>query len=152
MGLFDEENLTVEDEDKLFDEKDKVRLFQTHNASGKNISHYLKVILPIVLGVIIIGVLAFYFMLPSRGDVVRSPSGMEDAIDGYYADTERRSVENVTTYYCEDHYAATVQLVPNSYIPGKPEDKNLPRHVVAYKKKDAGWEIKPSTAESPCEQ
>jgi hypothetical protein len=150
MGLFDEENPPVE-ESSLFDEKDKVRLFQTHNESGKSISHYLKVILPIVLGVIIIGALAFYFMLPSRGDVVRSPSGMEDAIDGYYADTERRSVENVTTYYCEDHYAATVQLVPNSYIPGKAEDRNLPRHVVAFKKEGSGWDIKPSTAESPCE-
>jgi len=151
MGLFDEENLPVEEEGALFDEKDKIRLFQTHSASGKSIRHYLYVIFPIALGVIGIAVLAFYFMLPSRGDIVRSPSGMEDAIEGYYADTERRSVKNVATYYCEDHYAAIVQLVPNSYIPGKPEDRNLPRHILALKKENSGWEIKPSNAESPCE-
>jgi hypothetical protein len=149
MGLFDEENLPVE-QDQLFDEKEKIRLFQTHQASGKSVKHYLKVILPIVIGVLIVAGLVVYFMLPARGDVVRAPHEMADAIEAYYADTERRSVADVTAYYCEDHYAATVQLEPIPYIPGKPRDPTLPRHVLAFNKENSGWEIKPSSAEDPC--
>jgi hypothetical protein len=149
MGLFDEENLPVE-EDELFDDKEKIRLFQTHQASGKSIKHYLKVILPIVIGVLVVVGLVVYFMLPARGDVIRAPHEMADAIEAYYADTERRSVADMTAYYCEDHYAATVQLESIPYIPGKPRDPNLPRHVLAFNKGNSGWEIKPSSADDPC--
>jgi hypothetical protein len=148
MGLFDEENPPVE-EDQVFDDKEKIRLFQTHNASGKSVKHYLKVILPIVIGVAVIVGLVVYFMLPARGDVVRAPHEMADAIEAYYADTERRSVADVTAYYCEDHYAAMVQLEPNPYIPGKPRDPNLPRHVLALNKENSGWEIRASNATNP---
>jgi hypothetical protein len=88
-------------------------------------------------------------MLPARGDVVRVPHGMENAIEAFYADTERRSVADMTAYYCEDHYAAMVQLEPNSYIPGKPRDPNQPRHVLAFNKENAGWEIRAGSATNP---
>lgn len=124
----------------LFEDEDKSRLFETHERSTRSIRDYLKVLLPVVLVVVLIGAAVIYFGLPDVGDEVKSPRGLDDAIKLYFLDKEKRSVMEASYYYCSDFYWVRLGLEKRPDITARQMDEGK-RRVIAVERANGAWEI-----------
>ncbi|NOT47637.1 MAG: hypothetical protein HOP17_07790 [Acidobacteria bacterium] len=128
------------DSDEPQDDIEKSRLFDTVKDSGRSVRDYLKVIGPVVLGVIVIGGLVLYLMAPGIGDEVRPPASLEDSVKEHFRNKEKRDVMDATYFHCENSYAARVQLEKRPDITARQMDAGK-RRVTAADKGNGQWEI-----------
>lgn len=149
MPLFDqyESYESVENEDKS-------RLFDTLNEEGRSVHDYLKVLVPVVLAVLVIGGGVVFFTMPGMGDEVRVPQGLDDAVKTYYLDNEKRVVTEATYYYCKDFYSARVTLEKRPDVTARQLDHGS-RRVVATETSDGLWKVistpvNPNETAEPC--
>ena len=101
----------------IFDEKDKVRLFETQEKSVKSVHAYAKILLPIALLVIVGLAAVMYFFSPGIGDPVRPPQELSDAVYDYMLTHEKRTASEMTFYKCDGYYSVKIVAEPRSYPP-----------------------------------
>jgi hypothetical protein len=113
MGLFDEpENETPVDDDAIFDDDSKIRLFETQRRESASGSGYLKKFLPVAAVAVLIVAGVFYFIQPGIGSAVKPPKEVEDSVYEYMRTKEHRSVREITFYKCEDYYWVRILAEP----------------------------------------
>jgi hypothetical protein len=135
MSLFDSY-----DNDSKADDVEKSRLFDTLNEEGRSVHDYLKVLVPVVVAVLVIGGMVVYFTMPGVGDEVRAPQGLEEAVKTYYDDNEKRAVSEVTYFYCKDFYSARVMLEKRPDVTARQFDHGN-RRAIAVENPDGSWSI-----------
>ena len=106
----------------IFDEKDKIRLFETQEKNVRSIHDYAKFLLPIAL-VVIIGIVAVvYFLSPGIGDTVRPSNELYNAAYDYMLTNEKRTANEMTFYKCDGYYWVKILAEPRPYPPSNLED------------------------------
>lgn len=121
--------------------EDDDRLFQTHHRTSRSWKQHFVMLSVIAFMVAIAGSLVFYFTLPSRGDQVRPPRGLEAAIRDHFLDVEKRNAGEIAFYYCESFYWARVE------VERRPDIKTNPIYQIgsyaarAFEANGAGWKI-----------
>ena len=99
-----------------FDEKSKIRLFETQQRESAGGYDYLKKFLPVaVVAIIVVGGI-IYFMQPGTGDVVKVQKEAEDAVYEYMQAKEHRSVRESTFYKCDGYYWVRIIAEPRSQL------------------------------------
>jgi hypothetical protein len=107
MGLFDQ----VEEPEPVADDPvEKNRLFETLQENTESSRNYLKLISIVIVGVIILGAVVYYLMMPGIGDQVRAPQGLEDAVRSYMQEKQKRTATDITFFKCEGYYWARVDV------------------------------------------
>lgn len=86
------------------------RLFETHQRTTRSWQQYVKLLGIVSVLVVIGGGVIFYMTLPSVGDKVRAPAGMEDAVRAHFLDKEKRPANDIGFYYCGGSYWARVEV------------------------------------------
>lgn len=142
------------DNDPKTDSVDKNRLFDTLNDEDRSAHDYLKVLIPVVVGILVIGGIAVYFTMPGMGDEVRPPQAVDEAVRAYYLENEKRAVSEVTYFYCTDSYAARVLLETRTDVTARQFDHGN-RLAMAVENPQLEWQvtsrtIAPSEALEPC--
>lgn len=122
------------------DEDNKSRLFDTLQGSGGSKLSYLKVLLPVVLAVVLAGAAVIYFGLPGVGDEVKSPTGLDAAVNTYFLNNEKRQVMEASYFYCKDFYWVRVGLEKRPDITARQMDAGK-RRVIAVEGANGTWEI-----------
>jgi hypothetical protein len=124
MGLFDtpDEETTVTHDDVAFDEKDKVRLFETERNRSSSVSGYARKFLPVALIVIVGIAAAVYFLMPGTGDEIQGSYEMRRAVIDHLKSKEKRDLTEVTFYKCDGYFWAKVLAEPKPYPPSLLED------------------------------
>lgn len=89
---------------------DDDRLFQTHRRTGRSWRQYVKLLGVVSVFVTAAGIVIFYLTLPSVGDRVRAPQGLEEAMRSHFLDTEKRTATDIEFYYCGEFYWARVDV------------------------------------------
>lgn len=117
MGIFD-------------DDVDKNRLFETHQKSTRSFGQYLKILLIVAAGVVLVGTIVFYMNLPGAGDKVKAPAGLEDRIRDHLLVKEKRNATDITFYYCGTFYGAAAEVQTRPDIPGSPINQ-ISRYKIA---------------------
>lgn len=135
MSLFE-----TYDQDPKGDDPEKSRLFDTLKDEGRSVKDYLKVLVPVVAAVLVIGGLVVFFTMPGLGDEVRPPQMLDDAVRAFYLDSDKRAVETVTYFYCNDFYAARVKLETRKDVTARQFDHGG-RRAVAIEAPNGGWQI-----------
>ncbi len=128
------------DNEELQDEVEKNRLFDTVKGEGRSVRHYLKVMVPVVAAVVIIGGGIVYFMSPGVGDEVRPPDGLADAVKAHFQDREKRAVTDAVYFLCEDFHSARVTLETRPDITARKMDDGK-RLAAAAERSPGQWEI-----------
>jgi hypothetical protein len=149
MSLFDSL-----DNDPKADSVDKSRLFDTLNDEGRSVHDYLRVLVPVVVAVLVIGGMAVYFTMPGMGDEVRAPQDLDETLRTYYLDNEKRAVAEVTYFYCKDFYSARVMLEKRPDVTARQFDHGN-RRAVAVEQPNGTWQITstpidPDASIDPC--
>lgn len=129
MGMFDEE------------EVDKNRLFETHQKSSRSFGQYLKILLIVAAGVILVGAVIFYVTLPGVGDKVRAPAGLEDGIRDHLLVKEKRTATDITVYYCGTFYSASADVETRPDIPGTPINRISRYKITAIQAGSGEWNV-----------
>jgi hypothetical protein len=111
MSLFDTE------EEATFDEKDKVRLFETERNRSGSVNSYARKFLPVTLIVIAAIAAAVYFLMPGTGDEIQGSHEMRRSVYDYMLTKEKRTANEITFYKCEGYYWAKVLAEPKPYPP-----------------------------------
>lgn len=91
-------------------QRDNDHLFETHQRTTRSWQQYLKLLGIVSVLVFLGGVAIFYLTLPSFGDRVRAPQGLEEAMRSHFLDTEKRTANDITFYYCDSFYWARVEV------------------------------------------
>lgn len=107
----------------IFDEKDKVRLFETQEKNVRSIHDYAKMFLPIAVVVIVVLAAVMYLMSPSIGDAVRPSRELNDVVYDYMLTTEKRTANEMTFYKCDGYYWVKILTEPRAYPPSNLEDE-----------------------------
>jgi len=107
----------------IFDEKEKVRLFETQEKNVRSIHDYAKIFLPIAVVVIVVLAVVMYLMSPGSGDVVRPSTDLNDAVYDYMLTTEKRTANEITFYKCDGYYWVKILAEPRAYPPSNLEDE-----------------------------
>ena len=116
MSLFDtEDESTVTHDDVTFDEKDKVRLFETERNRGSSVSGYARKFLPVALIVIVAIAAAVYFLMPGTGDEIQGSHEMRRAVVDHLKSKEKRDATEITFYKCDGYFWAKVLAEPKPY-------------------------------------
>lgn len=108
----------------IFDEKDKIRLFETQEKKKnvRSVRDYAKFFLPIAL-VVIVGIAAVvYFLSPGIGDTVRPSNELYNAVYDHMLTNEKRTANEVIFYKCDGYYWVKVLAEPRAYPPSNLED------------------------------
>jgi hypothetical protein len=113
MSLFEPED---EPQDVEFDKDDKVRLFETQQRETEGGRGYLKKFLPVAVVAIIIIAGIIWLMQPGKGDAVRPPADIADAVDNYMLTKEHRSIREITFYKCDGFYWVKILAEPRSSV------------------------------------
>ncbi|MGI8812222.1 MAG: hypothetical protein ACR2IH_06790 [Pyrinomonadaceae bacterium] len=104
------------DEDK-FDEKDKVRLFQTVNEQASSAHHYARVLLPIA-AFVLVGLIAFVFITRKGvGDEIMPAAAMRSQVYDYMLTTEKRAPTEMTFFKCDGYYWIKILAEPKPFPP-----------------------------------
>jgi hypothetical protein len=119
---------------------DKNRLFETHTKAGRSVHDYIKVLVPVVVVVLILGGAVVYFTMPGFGDEVRAPSALDEAVKNHFLDNEKRAVEETSYFYCGDFYSARVGLEKRPDITARQLDAGN-RRVTAVESPNGTWQI-----------
>lgn len=85
MGLFDSYD------DTAFDEKDKVRLFETHSGRDGSANHYAKAFLAVTLFVVLAAAAVIYLLMPGVGDEIQGSQAMRRSVYDYMLSAEKRT-------------------------------------------------------------
>jgi hypothetical protein len=149
MSLFDSI-----DDDATVDDVEKSRLFDTLKDEGRSAHDYLKILIPVVVAVLVIGGAVVYFTMPGVGDEVRAPSGLDEAVKNHFLDNEKRAVSEATYYYCGDFYSARATLEKRPDITARHFDHGN-RRAVAVENPNGTWQItsaplNPNESVEPC--
>ena len=121
MSLFDTED---EPHDVEFDKDDKVRLFETQRRETEGGRGYLKKFLPVAVVAIIIITGIIWLMQPGKGDPVRPPADIADAVDNYMLSKEHRSIRESTFYKCDGFYWVKILAEPRSSVASVDDPEN----------------------------
>jgi hypothetical protein len=89
---------------------DNDHLFETHQRTTRSWQQYLKLLGIVSVLVVLAGGAIFYLTLPSFGDRVRAPQGLEPAMRSYFLDTEKRTANDIAFYFCDTYYWARVEV------------------------------------------
>jgi hypothetical protein len=124
------------------------RLFETHDRTSRSGMQYIKLLAVVSLLVVIAGAAAFYLTLPSFGDQVKAPKGLEGAVRTHFLEVEKRNSEDIFFYYCEDFYWARVE------VERRPDIKTNPVYQIgtyAARAVNTGgaWDIKATPVTAP---
>lgn len=120
---------------------DNDRLFQTHRRTSRSFRQYLKLLGIVSVFVAAAGFLVFYLTLPSVGDRVRAPQGLEQAVRSHFLDTEKRTATDIAFYHCGEFYWASVD------VEKRPDIKTNPIYGIgtytarAVGDTESGWKI-----------
>lgn len=124
------------------------RLFQTHDRVERTSRNYLKA-LGVVLVLVAVGVgVFFYVTLPTTGDRVRAPRGLEDAVRANFVDVQKRDATDIEFYFCDTFYWARVN------VEKRPDIKTSPIYLIdKYKARatqtDDTWSVTAEPIMSP---
>ncbi len=146
MALFgDEPKFEEEVED------DKNRLFETVQKSSSSIGNYVKLLLVVAAGVIVVGILVSYLTLPGVGDKVKAPKGLEEQVRDHLSIKEKRTAKDMTVYYCGSSYWADVEVETRPDIPNSPINLVSRYSVTAMRADKDDWNITstPVAGEAP---
>ena len=124
-------------------------LFQTHRRTTRSWRQYFSLLIIIVLIVSAGGLLIFYFTLPSPGDQVRPPKGLEAAVRAHFLDVEKRNSGEIDFYYCESFYWARVEVEKRPDIKTNPVYRIGSYAVRSIQLNDSNWEIKATPITTP---
>ena len=105
------------DDDGEFDEKDKVRLFETERNRGSSVSGYARKFFPVALIVIAGLAAAVYFLMPGTGDEIQGSHEMRRAVVDHLKTKEKRDLTEVTFYKCDGYFWAKALAEPKPYPP-----------------------------------
>jgi hypothetical protein len=150
-------SLLEPDEEKdevIFDDENKIRLFETHQKTSRSIKDYAKTLLPIAFIVIAGLALVAYLMMPNVGDKVKAPAGLEDAVYDRILTQEKRTPTDMEFYYCKTYYWIRVNVEPIN-IPNKRPSLISKYLAIGTPKSDETWELSvvPLASENvPCDQ
>jgi hypothetical protein len=89
---------------------DNDHLFETHQRVTRSWKQYLKLLGIVSVFVVLAGGAVFYLTLPSFGDRVRAPQGLEPAMRSHFLDTEKRTANEIAFYFCDSYYWARVEV------------------------------------------
>jgi hypothetical protein len=118
MGLFDTEDEAADaGGDVTFDEKDKVRLFETERNRSSSVSGYARKFLPVALIVIVAIAAAVYFLMPGTGDEIQGSHAIRRAVIDHLKSKEKRDATEITFYKCDGYFWAKVLAEPKPYPP-----------------------------------
>ena len=106
MGIFDTEDeaAVTPDEVVTFDEKDKVRLFETERNRSSSVSGYARKFLPVALIVIVAIAAAVYFLMPGTGDEIQGSHEMRRAVIDHLKPKDKRDATEITFYKCDGYF------------------------------------------------
>lgn len=93
------------------------RLFETLEKETGNARKYLKVFGILVLLIIVAGIGVAYLTLPSVGDKVRAPAGLEDAVRDHFLTKEKRTATDIVFYKCDGFFGARVGVETRNDLP-----------------------------------
>jgi hypothetical protein len=93
------------------------RLFETLEKETGNARKYLKVFGILVLLIIVVGIGVAYLTLPSVGDKVRAPAGLEDAVRDHFLTKEKRTATDIVFYKCDGFFGARVGVETRNDLP-----------------------------------
>ncbi|MEP6787603.1 MAG: hypothetical protein ABJB40_04180 [Acidobacteriota bacterium] len=137
MSLFEENEIEEYDSER----DDKTRLFETQQRNVRSWHHYFKLLLIVALFVLVVGSVVFYFSLPSVGDAVKSPEGLEDAVRTHFLDVEKRTMTDAAAFYCDKFYWIKVDVETRPDIVGKP-NSTVSKYVAnATQQPDGTWTV-----------
>ncbi|HEV7698732.1 MAG TPA: hypothetical protein VGO43_00740 [Pyrinomonadaceae bacterium] len=119
---------------------EKNRLFETVEKETGSERNYLKVLLVVAALVVIGGGLIFYFTLPSVGDKVLAPKGLEQATREYLLDKQKRVSTDIAFYYCGDSYWGRSGVETRNDLPN-PVFRIATYAVRAVRQSDDTWQI-----------
>ena len=118
MGIFDtEDEAVVTPDDVVFDEKDKVRLFETERNLSSSVSGYARKFLPVAMIVIVAIAAAVYFLMPGTGDEIQGSHEMRRAVIDHLKSKEKRDATEITFYKCDGYFWAKALAEPKPYPP-----------------------------------
>lgn len=138
MGLFDSEDNSGNAE--FPESADKSRLFDTLKGEGRSLRDYLKVLVPVVIAVLVLGAVVVYFTKPGVGDEVRPPVFLDDAVRNHFQEKEKREVMEATYFLCDGFYWARVKLEKRSDITARQMDEGH-RYAAAVAGPSDTWQI-----------
>ena len=139
MGLFDQ----VEDEPRQDDPVDKNRLFETLQETSESSRNYLTLFSIVTVGVVILGAVVYYVMMPGIGDQVRAPHGLEDAVRSYMQEKQKRTATDITFFKCDGFYWARVDVEERPDIKTDPVYK-FSRYRAKAMEQGGSWDINAS--------
>lgn len=119
MSLFEPEE---ESGDIAFDEKSKIRLFETQARESRGVRDHLKRFLPVIVVAIIVVGGVIYLMQPGIGDAVAVPTQIKDAVYDYMLTKEKRTATEMTFYKCDGYYWVKILAQPRAYPPSVLDD------------------------------
>lgn len=118
MGLFDTEDQTAVTPDEVtFDDKDKVRLFETERNRGGSGTRYIRKFLPVTLIVIAAIAAGVYFLMPGTGDEIQGSTSMRRSVYDHMLTKAKRTANEITFYKCDGYFWAKVLAEPKPYPP-----------------------------------
>lgn len=123
MGIFDtEDESTVTHTEVTFDDKDKVRLFETERNRSSSASGYARKFLPVALIVIVAIAASVYLLMPGVGDEIQGTHEMRRAVIDHLKSKEKRDATEITFYKCDGYFWAKVLAEPKPYPTSLLED------------------------------
>ena len=127
---------------------DNDHLFETHQRTTRSWKQYLKLLGIVSVFVVIAGGAIFYLTLPSFGDRVRAPQGLEPAMRSHFLDTEKRTANDIAFYFCESYYWARVEVEKRPDIKTNPVYQ-IGTYVARATASGDGWAITATPVTSP---
>ena len=125
----------------IFDEKDKVRLFETQEKNVRSIHDYAKIFLPIAVVVIVVLAAIMYLMSPGIGDTVRPSIELNDAVYDHMLTQEKRTANEIAFYKCDGYYWVKILAEPRAYPPSNLEDDVNQYRLTVREKSDGSRQI-----------
>jgi hypothetical protein len=127
---------------------EKDRLFETIEKETGSERNYLKLLLIVAVLVLVGGGVIFYFTLPSVGDQVLAPKGLEQATRDNLLDKQKRVATDITFYYCGDFFWGRAGVETRNDLPN-PVFRIATYTVRAVKQPDDTWQIDAKPVSSP---
>lgn len=119
----------------------KDELFATHDAVESNRSNYIKTFAVVaIIGAVIVA-LVVYLSSAKTGDAVRTPPGLQEAVNTWFLKSEKLETDEIKTFQCKGVYAVEAWVAPaNNSTAGK-----VKRNVFAIGTGEPPtWEIMPA--------
>ncbi len=123
------------------DDPEKNRLFETVDRSSRSVGQYLKLLLIVAGGILVVAAILFYLTLPAVGDKVKAPAGLEDRIRDHLLTKEKRTATDMAVYYCGKFYWAAVDVETRPDIPGAPINRISLYRVTAVQDASGEWTL-----------